>query len=262
MQKKKGTAKKIEIDRDRLVEFLDRELQIATVADYSCNGLQVEGTAKVKRVGLAVDACRATFSGAVEQGCDMLIVHHGIIWGGLQSIRGACYRQVRFLIEHGLNLYAAHLPLDLHSTFGNNAGLAALLNLKRTVPFGLHKGVTIGYEGSLPRATALDAIVETLCRGLDTECTVLPFGKKTVKRIAIVSGGGADELAQAIEKGVDLFVTGEPDHKNYHEALEAGINVVYAGHYHTEKPGVQAVGRALTKQFTLETVFVDVPTQI
>lgn len=182
--------------------------------------------------------------------------------GGLQSIRGACYRQVQFLIEHGLNLYAAHLPLDRHGTLGNNAGLAALLSLKRTVPFGLYKGMTIGYEGSLPRAIALDAIVATLCRELDTECTVLPFGKKTVRRIAIVSGGGGDALAEAIDRGVDLFVTGEPDHKNYHEALEAGINVVYAGHYHTEKPGVQAVGRALTKQFALEAVFIDVPTQI
>ena len=109
---------------------------------------------------------------------------------------------------------------------------------------------------------SLDDLVHFLCGKLQGECTVLPFGKEKVKRIAIVSGGAAGELNEAISKGIDCYITGEPAHQNYHPALEAKINVIYAGHYYTEKPGVQALGKALEKKFGISSVFVDIPTTI
>lgn len=248
------------VDRDRICDFLFDTLAINSVTDVSCNGLQVEGAAQVKRIGCAVDACMSTFRLAIEQRCEMLVVHHGIIWGGLTEISGSVRSRIQYLIQHNLNLFAVHLPLDLHATLGNNAQLAALLSLSSIRPFGMYKGNIIGCEGNAAPRTTRDNIVDKLCRSLDTSCTVLPFGEKLVRRIAIVSGGGADELDEAIEKGVDCFITGEPSHENYHAALEAGINVIYAGHYNTEKGGVQAIGKLLEKRFRVETLFLDVPT--
>jgi dinuclear metal center YbgI/SA1388 family protein len=254
--------KNVPVDRTSLCNFLTETLNLTAIADFSCNGLQVEGSAEVKRIALAVDACMESYRYAVKHSCDMLLVHHGIIWGGLTKITGPVHTQIKYLIAHDINLFAAHLPLDLHQTLGNNAQLAELLGLKKRTPFGLYKGVTIGFEGIAPSGTTLDSIVDRLCRKLDTECTVLPFGNEKISRIAIVSGGGSAELGEAIEKGVDCFITGESSHENYHAALEAKINVIYAGHYHTEKVGVQAVGALLEKQFGIETFFCDVPTAI
>jgi len=262
MNRKHRRAALGSVDRTTLCEFLAATLDIASINDFSCNGLQVQGAARVRRVGLAVDACIATYDFAIRRSCQMLLVHHGIIWGGLKSITSPVARHVRFLIEHDLNLFAVHLPLDLHPTLGNNAQLAGLLGLRRLKPFGLYKGVTIGFEGTARSGTTRDDLVATLCRMLDTACTVLPFGEATIRRVAIVSGGGADELAEAVEKGIDCFVTGEPSHHNHHAALEAKINVIYAGHYHTEKAGVRAVGKLLERRFGIETVFLDVPTEI
>ncbi|MBN1578129.1 MAG: Nif3-like dinuclear metal center hexameric protein [Chitinispirillaceae bacterium] len=262
MNRKQRQSGQGSVDRNSVCEFLARTLNLAAVNDHSCNGLQVQGAARVRRIGLAVDACLETFRRASERSCGMLIVHHGIIWGGLTTITGPVYTQVRYLIDHDLNLFAAHLPLDLHPTLGNNAQLARLLGLKGIRPFGLYKGVAIGCEGTARPGTSRDGLVDTLCRRLDTACTVLPFGEEAVRRIAVVSGGGAGELAEAVGKGIDCFITGEPSHENYHAALEAKINVIYAGHYHTEKAGVAAIGKLLEKKFGIETMFLDVPTAI
>ena len=256
------TRKLPSVGRDELCTFLDNTLGIAAVADVSSNGLQVEGSATVSRVGCTVDACMASYRMAVKQGCDLLLVHHGIIWGGLARITGPVYRQVKYLADHSLNLYAAHLPLDLHPVFGNNARLADLLRLEQRKPFGLYKGIAIGFEGTRRSAITRDALVDLLCRALNTECTVLPFGPERIKRIAVVSGGAAGELPEAIEKGIDCYITGESSHENYHAALESNINVLYAGHYHTEKGGVQALGELISREFGIPTDFLDIPTPI
>ncbi len=254
--------KSARVSREAICGFLQEILDIPSVPDLSCNGLQVQGAGEIRRIGLAVDGCMETYRGAVENLCQMLIVHHGIIWGGLTAISGRTHAHIEFLLRHEMNLFAAHLPLDMHPELGNNARLAALLGIRQLRPFGNYKGTLIGFEGTLPAATTLDMVVERLCRKLDTSCTVLPFGAGRIRRIAVVSGGGAGELGEAVEKRLDCYITGEPSHENHHLALEAGINVVYAGHYHTEKPGVQALGAAIEKRFGVETVFLDVPTTI
>lgn len=262
MARKAAARKTPSVNRTELCSFLDETLGIAAVADLSSNGLQVEGAATISRIGCAVDACLDSYRMAAEQQCNMLLVHHGIIWGGLASITGPVYRQVKFLVDHSLNLYAAHLPLDLHPVLGNNARLADLLRLEKRKPFGLYKGTNIGFEGVRRNAISRDALVDLLCRNLDAECTVLPFGPEKIKRIAVVSGGAAGELPEAIAKGVDCYITGESSHENYHAALEGTINVIYAGHYHTEKGGVQALGELITRKFGIPAHFIDIPTPI
>ncbi|NLG17498.1 MAG: Nif3-like dinuclear metal center hexameric protein [Fibrobacter sp.] len=262
MLKGKKVSSKNSVSRDTLVAFLDSLLETSKIKDHSCNGLQVEGTGQIKKIALAVDASMEAYRKAVELDCQMLIVHHGIIWGGIKSITGTVYSQIKYLLDNNINLYASHLPLDLHPQLGNNAGLAKLIGLTSLKPFGLYNGLEIGFEGKLVKHLSLNNLVHLLCEKLGGECTVLPFGEEKVKRIAVVSGGAAEELDQAIKKGVDCFITGEPSHPNYHAALEAGINVIYAGHYHTEKPGVQALGNAIRNRFGVPTLFTDIPTTI
>jgi dinuclear metal center YbgI/SA1388 family protein len=266
--KKKGVspvrtkASPSRVSRDEIVMFLDSELRTSAIRDYSCNGLQVEGISAISRIAFSVDACMESYRQAVQNGCQMLIVHHGIIWDGIRSIRGPVRDQIAFLLNNQLNLYASHLPLDCHPHYGNNAGLAQILSVKNLKPFGNYKGLDIGFQGILPEISSLDDIVRTLCQQLDTECTVLPFGTQKNRSIAVVSGGGGDTLTEAISKKIDCLITGEPIHQNYHAALEGNINVIYAGHYHTEKPGVQSLAKLCEKQFGVETLFLDIPSRI
>lgn len=250
------------VDCNSIATFLSATLDSASISDYSCNGLQVEGTGPVAKIGLAVDACMESFMAAVENNCTMLVVHHGIIWGGITSVTGRIARQLRFLFENNCALYAAHLPLDMHPQYGNNAALASLIGLSDISPFGMYKGIPIGFKGAFKKARTRDMVVDVLCRSLDTSCTVLPFGAENIRSIGVVSGGAADALDEAIACGLDCFITGESSHENYHAALEANINVIYAGHYHTEKGGVAALGKLLETTFGVETVFLDIPTGI
>jgi dinuclear metal center YbgI/SA1388 family protein len=248
--------------RNEIVTYLNGLLDIDKIKDSSCNGLQVEGVRNVRRVGLAVDACMAVYKKAAALRCQMLLVHHGLIWNGLTSVTGHNFAHVKFLADHGLSLYAAHLPLDLHAEYGNNALLARALCCIKTQPFGLYKGNLIGVEGVLPRPMTNSEIGRACQRSIGGTFFALDFGKKKNRSVAIVSGGGSDALPEAIEKKIDCFVTGEPAHWNHHAALEAKINVLYLGHYHSEKPGVRALGKKLKETFGVETVFIDEPTLV
>jgi dinuclear metal center YbgI/SA1388 family protein len=254
----KNKAKSVELKK--MVGFLDKELRIREINDHSCNGLQVEGTKKIRRVGLAVDGCGEAYAAAADNNCQMVIAHHGMIWGGLPNIAGSVYRQVRLLFDRGISLYAAHLPLDLHPKYGNNARIAALLGMRSRKPFGDYKGVMIGYEGSLPAAASLRQLSSILEKALGGKNVLLPFGKQKIRSVGVVSGRAGDILAEAIGKELDCFITGEPNHEHYHLAKEAGINVIYCGHYHSEKAGVQALGKLLEKKFGIESIFLDIPT--
>jgi dinuclear metal center YbgI/SA1388 family protein len=248
--------------RSAIVNFLDTELRTAQIKDYSCNGLQVEGAVSVCKIALAVDACIEAYREAVRLDCQMLIVHHGIIWEGIRSVRGTILHHIRFLLENDLNLYASHLPLDCHPTLGNNARLVSILGLHKRKPFGMYHGMEIGFEGVLQRPAGMKALGARLGAALGGPVSMLEFGPKKIRSVAIVSGGAAGELPEAIDKQIDCYVTGESSHENYHAAREAGINVIYCGHYHSEKAGVLAVGELLEKKFGCSTCFIDLPTPI
>ncbi len=252
----------VKIDTGELVAFLDEHLRAGEIPDVSRNGLQVQGAEAVRRVGLAVDACLASYEAAVTAGCELLVVHHGLIWGGLAAITGPVYRQVKYLVENDLNLYAAHLPLDLHPESGNNIGLARLLDIADPQPFGSYKGIDIGFSGSLPAPLPVQSLADRLRERIGGPTQVLPFGPERVSTVGIVSGGGSDSLDEAIEKGLDCLITGEPQHWNHHRALEGTIHVIYAGHYHTEMLGVKALGELLEQRFGVASTFLDIPTLV
>jgi dinuclear metal center YbgI/SA1388 family protein len=248
------------VDREKIVKFLDEELRINKITDLSRNGLQVQGTEKICRIGLAVDACLEAYEAGAERSCQMIIAHHGLIWGGLPYITKSVYRQVKYLFDSGINLYAAHLPLDLHPVYGNNAQLADIVGLKSRIPFGDYKGTMVGCMGVLPAAKTTAALSARLEKALGSRNVLLPFGKREIRRVAVLSGRGTDMLAEAIDKGADCFITGEPHHEHHHLAKEAGINAIYCGHYYSEKVGVLAIGKLLEKKFGVSCEFLDIPT--
>ncbi len=246
-----------------LTNYLDAYLRIDEFEDHSQNGLQVEGPAEVQRIVLAVDSSLAGFAKAVELGADLLIVHHGLFWGDERVLTGPFYQRIKTLIEGGVGLYAAHIPLDAHEELGNNVELARVLDLEVTDRFGEYHGTPIGVACRPPSGSVdREGLVATINTRLDTDCVVQPHGPAEVRSIGIVSGGAAGMVGEAANAGFDLFLTGETNHTHAHDGAEHGLNVVFAGHYATETVGLKALARHLKHEFDLETTFFDLPTEM
>lgn len=229
--------------------------------DASWNGVQIEcGEKEIARVAVAVDAAGETAARAARWGADVLLVHHGLFWGAGQPVTGIHYRRLRQFLESDMALYAIHLPLDAHEQFGNNAVMAKRLSLVNLRPFGDYKGTAIGWAGDLPRPMTSEAVARELFGTTDDLLGLLPFGPDENRSVGIISGGAPRDFVQAIDAGLDLFITGDASHNIYHNCLEAGINVMFAGHYRTETWGVQALSNHLNQEIGIETTFVDVPT--
>jgi dinuclear metal center YbgI/SA1388 family protein len=248
------------VRRDELVAYLDRYLRVAEIPDSSPNGLQVEGAARVARVGYAVDVSVQTIRAAQRAGADFLIVHHGLWWGRHVQITGPMHARVSGLIHADLSLYAAHLPLDCHPKVGNNVELARLLGLRVKEPFGEYKGIKLGVIATAARPHSRSAFAARVAKVLGERPQVLAHGPASVRRVAIVSGGGAMLTEDAARAGCDTFLTGESEHSAVHPARETGINLVFGGHYATETVGLRALQRHVAARFGLAGVFLAVPT--
>jgi dinuclear metal center YbgI/SA1388 family protein len=245
-----------------IVSFLDRALNVAAFTDRSNNGLQVENSGRTGTVCCGVDASMAFFEAAAARGAGLCICHHGLSWeDSLKHITGLNYRRLAFLIRRDVALYAAHLPLDAHARYGNNAQIARVLGLRRRKPFGRHRGVDLGFEGVLPRPMRYGRFLDLVRRNVGGALRTMDFGPKTVRRVAVVSGGAAGDVAEAGEKGIDVFLSGEPTLEAWHLAQEHGVNAVFAGHYATETFGVRALVPLLKRRFRCKTEFIaqDVP---
>ena len=243
-----------------IVEHLEMALRVADIEDFpdSWNGLQVDGRSPVDKVCVATDACLETIERTAAKGGQLLIVHHGLFWGDPLPLIGKSYRRIRALIESDIALYSVHIPLDIHPVLGNNALLARQLGLSIEGRFGLWKGIELGVWAVVDRPlNDVIADIEKECGG---RAKVLRGGPPHVRRLAIVTGGGGSMIKQAHAGGFDTLLTGEGGHHTYHEAIEYGINVIYAGHYATETLGVKAVGQSLADRFGVEWEFIDHPT--
>ncbi len=243
-----------------VVEYLDDYLRVREVEDSrnALNGLQVENDGALSRLAVAVDACQVTIDRAVELGADLLLVHHGLFWGGLEPLVGRHGKRVRTLMRQNVALYAAHIPLDVHPEVGNNAVLARKLELTDPEYFGAYLGQQLGVAGKL--ATTRHGLVERVRQTLGVEPHVIATGPEAVRRVGIISGGGGSMIGDAVRAGVDTFLTGEGTHHTHFDAEEWGINVIYAGHYATETAGVQALAAHVEHRFGLPWDFIDHPT--
>jgi|Deesub1362A_J573_1020465.scaffolds.fasta_scaffold00306_7 dinuclear metal center YbgI/SA1388 family protein len=250
------------MDIKKLAGFLDDFLGINEWDDRSINGLQVEGRQEVNKAVFSVDACMDAFHMAKEEDADILVVHHGLIWGGIDCVKGLIKRRLKFLLENEISLYAAHLPLDAHPEIGNNAELLKIAGADMEEPFGTYHGRQIGYSGSFRDPVSLDELSEALSRELKTNPKILRFGKEEVMKVAAVSGGGSFAVPEAAEKKIDVLITGEAEHSAYHTAKESQLNVIFAGHYATETVGVRALMGVVKDRFDIEVEFLDIPTDL
>jgi dinuclear metal center YbgI/SA1388 family protein len=243
-----------------VVSYTDDFLRISEVGDWenALNGLQVENSGRVTRFGAAVDISTRVLSEAAKQNVDLLIVHHGLFWPGLQPIRSALRRQLRLAFEKDIALYSAHLPLDVHPKIGNNAQLAAALGLKSAQPFLEEKGQPVGLK---IRASVLRSeLVRKLQKALNGPVKVFGFGPKQVRAIGVITGAAGSEIYRVAQENIDTFITGEAPHWAAVAAEELGVNLLLGGHYATEVFGVKAFAAHLSKRFRVPWGFIDCPT--
>jgi len=251
---------------DDIARHLDGTLRTTEVPDYpgALNGIQVDHEGPVVRCAVAVDASVPTIDAAIASRANLLVVHHGLYWGGVQPLRGRIYQRVRRLLEHDVAVYASHLPLDLHPALGNNALLARELGLVPSAGFARFQSITIGVMGDADVDTAVLAErCETLAEreGGRLVSVGLASGRRT-RRWAICTGAGAssDTLREAAAAAVDTLIVGEGPHHTAVEATELGIAMLYVGHYATETFGVRALGAEIERTFGIPWSFVAAPT--
>ena len=230
-------------------------------ADSSLNGLQVDNDgSEFGKVAFAVDAGMEVFKRAADSGAGLLFVHHGLFWDVPLSLKGNHRERLKFLLDHNLALYAVHLPLDQHPRLGNNAVLAELLGIRDKEPFGVSHGKKIGYKGKLSTPLSTEEAAKKISFMNHPPLGVYPLGKKENLSAAVVAGGAAKLASEALEEGIDLYVSGEASHSVYHHALEGRMNFIAGGHYSTEVWGVRRMMEECVKELKLDAEFIDVPT--
>lgn len=249
------------VTREDVVSFLNEYLHSAEIPDASLNGLQAEGRARVRKIVFGVSAGLELFKRAKAAGADMIVVHHGLLWGKEQPLTGLFGRRVAFLLQNQISLLGYHLPLDKHPLIGHNALLLQALGAKNVRPFGVYHGQTIGFCGEI-RAVSLRAAAGRLERFCSAKAFALPYGPKEVCTVGAVSGGGWSMLTDAINEKLDLFVTGSLDEPAQELCREGKINCLALGHYNSEKPGVLALMDLTRKEFGVETEFIDIQNPI
>jgi dinuclear metal center YbgI/SA1388 family protein len=235
-----------------VVAYLDRRLDTRNVPEpYGTNGLQVEASQEVTRVGFAVDACLQTFG--LLHDCQLIVVHHGLFWPKVSRVTGVMAQSIGQLFRQGTSLYASHLPLDVHAELGNNAQILQQLGFARGELFP-----PVGYLADVDLSLAeLHGLVESRIG----PARLLDFGPSRVSRVAVSSGQASVGMVdQAVNAGAQVMITGEAGHPIYHAALQAGLSIMLAGHYQTEVWGVKALMPELEKEFQVQTRFVDIPT--
>lgn len=244
----------------QLVDYCGDLLWVEDIEDWpnALNGLQIENSGAVTRIGAAVDASARTFDAAIERGINFLIVHHGLFWPGLKPITGGRRRMLERAFQHDLALYSAHLPLDIHSVLGNNAQLANALGFENTEPFFELKGQCIGLKTKTRISRA--ELTRKLEQSLGGSVKSFSAGPEETETVGLITGGAGSEIYAVASEGIDTFITGEAPHWAAVAADELGINLLLGGHYATETFGVKALAAHLSDRFNLPWEFIDCPT--
>lgn len=251
------------MERDRIVRFLDDLLEVRSIQDFGPQGLQVEGKEEVRKVAVGVTASQELFRRAVDAGADLVICHHGMLWDfDSRVVRGPLRERLRLLLDHGITLLGYHLVLDAHEEHGNNALLARALGLRDVRPFGDYRGALLGRRGTFAEPVPLASLAERVRSVCGGDPLLFPFGPDPVRTIGVISGGAVNDFGQAIEAGLDCYLTGEVKEFVQETAREHGVTYVAAGHYRTETFGVRSLGERLEREFGLPWEFIDVPNPV
>lgn len=240
--------------------YLQDYLAVGRIPDFAGaqNGIQIENSGQVRKIAAAVDSHLPVIAAAVACKADLLLVHHGLFWQGVQPFRGPLYRKLKLALNHDLAVISLHHPLDAHPVVGNNALLARALGWEGGEPFFPFQGVPIGLK--FPVDLARGDLLERLETALEGPVHLAAAGPERIRVAGICTGGAGSEIAAAAREGVDTFITGEGPHWSHTLAEELGINLFLGGHYATETFGVNALAAHLAESFDLEWEFIDHPT--
>ncbi|GAB4419623.1 MAG: Nif3-like dinuclear metal center hexameric protein [Sideroxydans sp.] len=238
-----------------LRDYIESELEVGRYRDYCPNGIQVEGRAEVARIATAVSASRRVLEAVTEWGADALLVHHGYFWRNEAApIVGLKKQRIAHLIKQDVSLLAYHLPLDAHPVLGNNAQLGRRLGWLEEGRFGEQD---IACHGQLAHPLRLQQLAQEVGAVLARVPLVIGDPHLEIRRIAWCSGAAQGYFEQALDLGVQAFLTGEISEQNVHLAQESGVAFIAAGHHATERFGIQALGERLSRQFGLTHRFFD-----
>lgn len=243
-----------------LVSWLDDYLKVREIPDHdgALNGLQVENGGNITRILAAVDASQGSIEAAATRPGTLLLVHHGLFWDGNRPVTDRRYRRLRAAIAGEVAVYSAHLPLDAHPEVGNNVLLAGRLGMVVSGPFGRYKDLDVGVHGVLDLDR--DALCARLDDSLGTRTRLIPGGPQRCRRVAVITGGAGSSVLEAAVRGCDTFITGEGSHHTWFDAMEGGVNLIYAGHWATETLGVQALAAKAAAKFSVPWEFFAQPT--
>ena len=254
------------IKRAELLYFLKEYLETAKFPqDYCDNGLQVEGTETLTRLGFATTATHDSIEAARKFGASALIVHHGLIWkhSGAKAIVGPHYQRLHGLIKNDINLLAYHLPLDAHLDCGNAATLARKLDLTALIPFGTYKLMPLGVQGHFPTPISAEKLGKKLKEVLGREVFYTsPENVQDISSVGIITGGASREWTFAEAERLDAYITGELSEHDWHDGREAGLHMFAGGHSPTERFGIQALMEKVKETFSVEVAFFDSPTPV
>lgn len=243
-----------------LQDLLNNLLNTGQISDYCPNGLQVEGKRDIQKIVTGVTASQALIEQAIAHQADAILVHHGYFWKGEDAtITGMKYRRIKALLEHDINVFAYHLPLDVHPVLGNNAQLAALLGITNVKPLIGVKPEGVVMTGEFDSDVTVESLKQRLSDTLDRQPLVAGPENKMIGSVAWCTGGGQGFIEQAAARGVDAFITGEVSEQTVHTARECDVAFFAAGHHATERYGVKTLGEYLEKECQLQVTFIDVP---
>ncbi|MCP9487938.1 MAG: Nif3-like dinuclear metal center hexameric protein [Gaiellaceae bacterium MAG52_C11] len=244
--------------RDEIVRYADELLEVERFPEFGPPGLQVVGTSEVTKLVCGVSASRELFERAVAAEAQLVLVHHGIFWRNEPLVVDRRQQgRLEALFAGELSLIAYHLALDAHPELGNSAQLAAVLGIEREGEFG-----AVGLAGRLAEPTGIEELMARIADVVEHDPLVFPHGPELIERVAISTGAAGHDLIEAAHQGFDLFLTGEPEEPSLHTARELGIHFVAAGHYATERLGVQALAARLAARFELEWEFLELPNPV
>ena len=250
-----------------IVEFLDEILLTSTTPDYptAFNGLQLANGGSVTKIAAAVDFSSQAIKAAIAEEANLIIVHHGMFWAGIQPLVGLGYARLRQLLDADIAVYSSHLPLDKHPQLGNNSLTANALGLQPSQEFARFKDIFIGVQGTCDIDTAtLIERARHFSRSNGGEAIVTPGirADQKTRRWALCTGAGAsaETLEEATQHKIDTLIVGEGAHWTAVEAMERGITIIYLGHYASETLGVQALAAEVARRFDLSWTNIFLPT--
>ena len=247
------------MDRDVLLNYLNQYLEIDRFDDYCQNGLQVEGKSEINKITFGTSVSERLFNASVQTGADMILVHHGLFWDKDPlpfSISGFIKKRLEILIKNDLNLVVYHLPLDAHTEVGNNIQILKRLHISPL------EAMEVGFVGNLKQPLGILDLQKEINQNLATESILFNFGAKFVEKVLVISGSSSRACEKDVDIGIDTFIGGDIREEHVRICEELKLNFIAAGHYNTEKFGVQALAKHIFQKFNIKVEFIDIPNPI